>query len=203
MGRKAPAPLRRRGPVRPERYIMALFCEGAATEPEYLQALSQLPGDQKGTAVQLRIDLTGAVPLTLVREAARAKAEGSANEYWCVFDVEWPDQHPNLLAAVSLAQENDILLAISNPAFEIWLVLHHKDHRAHMDTNEAIHERRRLDGSADKHLDPGKYMPQRAVAAGRAQALRKMHAGNASNLPHDNPSTNVDELVAAIEKSRP
>lgn len=202
MGRRKPAPLKRRGPVKPERYVIALFCEGAATEPEYFQALAQLPEVRKATNLDLRIDLTGAVPLTLVTQAVGAKSRGSADEYWCIFDVEWPKQHPHLAEAIALAQTEDIPIAMSNPAFELWLLLHHKDHRSHLDTHQAVVERRKADKSDDKHLDPAKYMPFRAKAAGHAQELRRRHIKDGSRTPHDNPSTNVDELVAAIERSR-
>lgn len=182
--------------------MIALFCEGAATEPEYFQALAQLPEVRRTTNLDLRIDLTGAVPLTLVTQAAGAKSSESADEYWCIFDVEWPKQHPHLAEAIALARNENIPIAMSNPAFELWLILHHKDQRAHLDTHEAILERRKTDGSIDKHLDPAKYMPYRSIAASRAQALRYRHIEDDSHTPHDNPSSNVDELVAAIERKR-
>jgi hypothetical protein len=182
--------------------VIALFCEGAATEPEYFQALAQLPEVRKTTNLNLRIDLTGAVPLTLVTQAVNAKTQGSADEYWCIFDVEWPRQHPHLAEAIALARKENIPIAMSNPAFELWLLLHHKDHQGHLDTHQAVQERRKFDGSSDKHLDPTKYLPFRSVAAGYAQALRRRHIRDGNHTPHDNPSTNVDELIAAIERKR-
>jgi len=203
MGRRPPRPLKRSGPKKPERYIIALFCEGAATEPEYFQGLSRLPQVQERTLLDLRIDLTGAVPLTLVRQAIQAKARGTADEYWCIFDVEWPQHHPHLAEAIALAKAKAIPIAVSNPAFELWLLLHFKDHQSHLNTDEAIRDRRSADLSTDKHLDPAKYMPLRAIAAARARNLGKRHASNGSFTPHDNPSSNVFDLVDAIERARP
>lgn len=200
MGRRKPAPLRRRGPVKPERYVIALFCEGAATEPQYFQALAKLPEVRQTTNLDLRIELTGAVPLTLVTKAVSAKAQDSADAYWCIFDVEWPEHHPNLSQAIALAEREGIPLAMSNPAFELWLLLHHVDRRGHLDTHEAVSARRKADKSVDKNLDPSKYMPHRVTAAGRAQALRQRHIRDGNSTPHDNPSTSVDLLVAAIER---
>lgn len=202
MGRKKPQPLKRRGPVQSERYVIALFCEGAATEPQYFQALAKLPEVRKKTNLDLRIDLSGAVPLTLVQQAASAKLNESADAYWCIFDVEWPQQHPNLAEAIALAKKEEIPIAVSNPCFELWLVLHHKEHHAHLDTHQAIQERRKVDGSTDKNLDPANYMSLRSIAASRAQVLQKRHIKDASNIPHNNPSSNVFELVAAIEMGR-
>jgi hypothetical protein len=56
---------------------------------------------------------------------ARSRAieeEAEIDEFWCVFDVEWPRNHPGLLEAVQQAQANGIYLAISNPCFELWLM---------------------------------------------------------------------------------
>lgn len=199
MPRQKPRSLKRRGPIKEERFVIALFCEGAATEPQYFQALAKLPEIREKTNLDLRIDLSGAVPLTLVQQAVSAKYNESADAYWCIFDVEWPKQHPHLREAMALAKKEEIPVAVSNPSFELWLVLHHKDHRAHLDTNQAIHERKKIDGSGDKNLDPAKYLAFRSTASSRAEALTKRHASDGNQMPHDNPSSNVYALVAAIE----
>jgi hypothetical protein len=51
-----------------------------------------------------------------------------ADEVWCVFDV---DEHPKLAEARDQANANGIQLAVSNPCFELWLLLHFQEHRAH------------------------------------------------------------------------
>ena len=43
---------------------------------------------------------------------------------WCVFDV---DEHPQIADARQMARANGIELAISNPCFELWLLLHFRD----------------------------------------------------------------------------
>ena len=75
-------------------------------------------------AVDLRIETGhgGAVPRTLVglAIAARSRAEAEEaeiDEFWCVFDVEWPRNHPELPEAIGLAKKNKIHLAITNPCF--------------------------------------------------------------------------------------
>jgi len=203
MPRKEPRPLKRRGPVKDEKYVIALFCEGAATEPQYFQALAKLPEIREKTNLDLRIDLTGAVPLTLVQQAVSAKNNDTADAYWCIFDVEWPKQHPNLADAIQLAGKEGIPVAVSNPSFELWLVLHHKDHRSYLDTNQAIQERKKIDGAGNKNLDPNLYLNFRSVASARAQSLTSRHEKDGNRMPHDNPSSNVYELVTAIENPKP
>ncbi|MCS5718834.1 RloB family protein [Herbiconiux sp. CPCC 205763] len=201
MGRRAPANLKRRGPSRRERYVIAVFSEGEATEPEYFRALVNLPEIRQRAKLELRISLTGAVPLTLVQDAVASKKSQEADEYWCVFDVEWPRQHPNLREASDLATRSGVHLAISNPCFEAWLILHFVDHNAHLDNDGARRRRRDLDYQGDKHLDPDLYLPHRATAAARAKRLEERHASDGNQVPHNNPSSSAYLLVAAIERA--
>jgi hypothetical protein len=184
----------------------AVFCEGEKTEPQYLEALKRQPEIRDVAAVDLRIETGhgGAVPLTLVALAidARGRAvaeEAEIDEFWCVFDVEWPRNHPGLSDAVHRAQENGIHLAITNPCFELWLILHFNDHGAWLDNDSARRLRRGLDGSAGKSLEAVKYMPLVAAAARRAAELDTRHQKNGAVFPHDNPSSGMHRLIASIQ----
>jgi hypothetical protein len=144
------------------------------------------------------------VPRTLVAmaTAARSRAideEAEIDEFWCVFDVEWPRNHPGLKDTVEQARANDIKLAVSNPCFELWLILHFQDRAAWLDNNEARRLRRQLDGSSDKGLDAAKYMPLTADAARRAAQLDRRHVQNSAIFPQDNPSSGMHRLLAAVE----
>ncbi|MHB1783903.1 MAG: RloB family protein [Acidimicrobiales bacterium] len=82
---------------------MLIFCEGERTELEYLDALKRQPWVRDIAAVDLRVETGngGSVPTTLVSLAADARRkaldeEGEIDEFWCVFDVEWPRSHPGL-----------------------------------------------------------------------------------------------------------
>ena len=183
-----------------------VFCEGEKTEPQYLEALKNQPEIRDAAAVDLRIGTGhgGAVPLTLVALAidARSRAvaeEAEIDEFWCVFDVEWPRNHPGLGEALHQARENDIRLAITNPCFELWLILHFKDHGAWLDNDGARRLRRELDGSPGKSLEAAKYMPLVADAARRAADLETRHQKNATVFPHDNPSSGMHRLIASIQ----
>lgn len=114
--------LRRKVATRQVRKTLRVFCEGERSEPEYLNALKREPSVREAAAVEIQLARSGsgAVPLTLVRWAAddriRSIAENDeVDEFWCVFDVEWPVDHPKLSEAIALAETNEIKLAISNP----------------------------------------------------------------------------------------
>jgi len=203
-------PLRRRVATRQPRKTLLIFCEGRRTEPEYLEALKRQPSVRDVAAVDLRVETGqgGSVPKTLVALAiaARRKAiaeEGEIDEFWCVFDVEWPRNHPDLKHAVEQARQGGIELAISNPCFELWLILHFQDQGAWLDNDEARRLRRKLDGSSDKGLDAAKYMLLSANAAHRAAELDERHRQNGTVFPDDNPGSGMHRLIRAVEPPGP
>jgi hypothetical protein len=197
--------LRRKVAIRRPRKTLAIYCEGERTEPEYFEVLKRLPEVRDVAAVDLRIDTQcgGFAPLTLVRTAvdARTRAkqeEGEIDEFWCVFDVEWPKNHPGLNEAIAIAKANEINLAISNPCFELWLALHFKDHRGWLDNDDARRLRRSHDGQVDKGVIGNLYMPRREAAAKRAILIDRMHTKNATPFPHNNPSSGVYQILASL-----
>ena len=200
--------LRRRTAVRAPKRTFLVFCEGTRTEPGYIEALKQEPAIRDSASVEIRIDWTasGAVPLTLVNDAAEARdrysqEQGEIDEVWCLFDVEWPRNHPKLREAREKAKARNVNFAISNPCFELWLVLHFEERTAWLDSNAAGRLRCHHDNSSDKGLEGLEYMPRRTLAAQRARALAAKHTGDGTEFPDDNPSSGMYLLLEAIESN--
>ena len=172
---------RRRSPrkvgVRVPRKTLLVFCEGARTEPDYLKALKQEPEIRTRASVRFRKDTIGITPpLALVRAAVKAidragEEKAEIDEVWCLFDVEWPQNHPKLDQTVALAKRRNVQIAVSNPSFELWLALHFQDCPGWLDTKAAERLRKSHDGSTDKGVDGATYMPLRAGAIDRARVL--------------------------------
>ena len=126
--------LRRNNTLREPKPRILIVCEGTETEPQYLKAFYR---QTRNRAVDVEIVGEGATPKTLVERAllrkkiAEKEAKRRGEEYlkyrdvWCVFDI---DQHPYVDDARQQARDNGINLAISNPCFELWLLLHFRDH---------------------------------------------------------------------------
>ncbi|MEV4234069.1 RloB family protein [Nocardia sp. NPDC049737] len=192
--------LKRTTETTPVRTTFRVYAEGISTEPEYIDALKRLPELTDVVSVDVSIEEAGATPMHLVESACadKRRADLDVDFYWCVFDVEFPQRHPYLDRARQMARDNGVHLAISNPCFEIWLILHHRLHAGHLSTDEAIQLRRKLDGSGGKHLDGSRYMPLAHNAIRHAQALRKRHQQDGTRFPEDNPSSSVDEFVTHI-----
>lgn len=200
---RAPS-LRRRLPSLDPRPRILVLCEGQVTEPQYLDALRR---EQENRLVDVEIDDEGGAPKTLVERAAIRKKNSEEearhahdenlkyDEVWCVFDV---DEHPKLPDAKQQARDNGIKLAISNPCFELWLLLHFCEQHAHI-------ERKAVAALLKNHI-PGyrKYAPFEALRDGyteavkRAQQLDKQHSD--VDTQDGNPSTNVYRLTERIRE---
>ncbi|GAB3888011.1 RloB family protein [Microbispora bryophytorum] len=197
--RKGGRPLKRTAEKRPELRTIMVFCEGRSSEPDYINGLKRLPHIADNTTLNIQIHPEQGVPITLVRKAVECASDPEIDECWCLFDVEWPRNHPNLAQAIDLARSNGINLAISNPCFELWLILHFDNCGAFMDTDSAERRSRSLDGRPGKSIDPGVYMPLRMNAARCAERLDARHAENRTIFPHDNPSSGMYKFLRNLE----
>lgn len=199
-------PLARRAAFREPKRTIVVFCEGAVTEPDYLSALKALPEVRDVAAVKIRIEhsAAGSAPMTLVESASQFRAAKSSesaevDQVWCIFDVEWPINHPRLHDAIELARGGGVELAISNPCFELWLALHFADHTAWLDNGDAHQLRSGHDKSVDKRVDGALYMHRRQEAAERAKALEANHFANGTEFPDNNPSSGMFRFLEAVE----
>lgn len=190
---------------RPVKKTVVVFCEGTKTEPKYIEALKNEPAVRDIASVDIRLEATsgGEVPLTLVRRAAELRAKAGVenaeiDEIWCIFDVEWPTNHPHLREAIQLARDKRIQLAISNPCFELWLILHFRNCEAWLDNNQARRARRECDGQTEKGLDPALYMSRLDLAVRNAAALDRKHKQDQTLFPHNNPSSGMYLFVLSV-----
>ena len=195
-------PQRLRTPTKPRR-VIRVHTEGEVTEPGYLEELGRRYRDT------IRIDSgeAGRVPVTLVDHACRdvdenrrAERRGQPlyDEVWCVFDV---DAHPNIDQAVDRALQKGVRTAVSNPCFELWLVLHVQDQTGYIGRREVQRLARELglvEGKAIKQEVFDDLVAAYEDAKKRARQLDQKHLGDGSS-PRSNPSTGVWRLVDAIQ----
>lgn len=198
MGRKSS--LRRPVATRKVKRTIRVFTEGQVTEPAYVKGLKQLDHVRYNTSVRIEIARDHGDPYLLVAAAVDAVADDDVDEAWCLVDVEAPKAHPRLVQAQALADKHDnVHLVVSNPCFEVWIVLHHQDLGKHLSTDDACRLANRQPGVTGKHIDVAVLIPLREGAARRAQALAKIHEREERHFPDDNPSTGMGAFVAALE----
>jgi hypothetical protein len=192
----------RRGPTREPKRRILIVCEGEVTEPGYFRAFQHAVRNRR---VHVEIARQHGVPMTIVEIAVRLHAESKDearrqrddnllwDEVWGVFDV---DEHPNLEQACRLAVGSGILLAVSNPCFELWALLHFQDQRAHIERHRVRAELQQVMPGYDKDLDFERMHQGYDAAVRRAVDLVR-EAGHHGELMR-NPTTGVVRLTESI-----
>jgi hypothetical protein len=181
---------RRRPPVGARPRTILIYCGAVGTEPDYFDSFRER---RRQGAVTITIRKKGIDPVQLVRAAAayRDRAAADFDEVWCVVEVDQFDMD----AAVAAARRRNVQLAVSNPCFELWLLLHHADCRAHCSGCAEVAKRlRRHVPTYDKaRLDFADFVAGVDAAVKRARDLEP-----AGTDHQRNPSTSVWRLVQRI-----
>lgn len=194
MKRPKPGGPKRRSKPRPQKKIYWIFSEGEVTEPSYLAEVQR-----RCDGVVFDIKEKGFGPTTLVKKArsakkARPKRNPDFDEVWCVFDR---DEHPNIESAMQEARDSEISVALSNPCFELWLVLHREDQTAHIGRHEIAKRANELGVAQEKSPNWDALEDGVAAAIVRAEKLRERHLGNDSQS-WANPSSGMADLIKPI-----
>lgn len=209
------ASFERRPGQRQPRQCILIVCEGAQTEPNYFESLRR---EFKLSLVEVQVEGYGAAPISVVdralarreerrQEAKNARRKSQFNtppfdEVWCVFDVENPSKNPSFQQAVSKARSKNLDLAISNPAFEYWYLLHFKETtQPFANAAELIQALRDRDclPHYEKNLNVCSVLfAFTDTAIERADRLLAHHPDADNDFP--NPSTLVYKLVQKLKE---
>jgi hypothetical protein len=199
---KRSRPLRRRKAQLEPRPRLLIICEGKVTEPSYFKGLIQA---EQIRLIEVVVDNEGGTPKTLVEravsriKASKRQAKGARDqnlkydEIWCVFDV---DEHPKLMDALQQAKAQGISITISNPCFELWLLLHFTYHSAWIDRHAVQNACREHLKDFDKYINFSEVSNYIEVAILRAEQLEKWQ--ETRGCSGENPSTTVHRLVQHI-----
>ncbi|GCA91004.1 RloB family protein [Microcystis aeruginosa] len=113
--------LRRQTKTRETRKRFLIICEGEKTEVNYFKAFT-VP-----KKIEFRVKGEGKNSLSLVEKAIKiidnVNKDDSFDQIWCVFDKDNCSKE-QFNQAEGLAKEQNIKIAYSNEAFEIWFILH-------------------------------------------------------------------------------
>lgn len=182
-----------------------LAVEGRATEAPYFEAIRKhlyLP-----TSVLTILDNKGSSPISLVRGVLQIRDRhledgtfdpAGGDTAWAVFDG---DEHrlsdpKGWEAAFRLAEKEHVRLAVSNPSFELWFLLHFEDQFAPLDAKAALEKLKRHVPRYKKGtpLFPDPLLPLTMGAIERARRL-EARARAEGTWPAANPSTTVPDLI--------
>jgi hypothetical protein len=177
--------LNRRSPSR-ESWSAAVITNGKCTEFQYFTALKDLPW----ITARVRVRFQAGTPKDTVKRAALLLREEGYDEAWAVFDVDEFDVGDAMRAAM----EAGVGIAMSNPCFEVWLILHHEPCARHFESAErvGVHLKRALASWDKTKLSFADFADGLDEAVKRAQRL--------AEPPEGNPSTGVWKLIEALRR---
>lgn len=186
----------RKSAFREPKPLILVVSEGEVTEREYLLGLQQACYNPR---VTIKVAEEHGVPMTLVKTAKQYKNDGEQraarerddnlayDSVWCVFDV---DDHPRIGEAKQMARDNGIDLAISNPCFELWLLLHFRDNPGMQHRTVILQRLRQYVPEFNKHVDfdttyDAGYTLYRGRGACKADGPSRRESGRAPSQSHD------------------
>ncbi len=168
MGRRT---FRRRPPFLPYRKLFLIATEGAKTEPIYFGIFNS---PQATIHVKLlparKHDSSPPQVLKRAKEFVKEKGVGKKDEVWLVMDRDqWTDEQ---LEGVFIGcRASAFNLAVSNPQFEYWLLLHFEDGSGVSGSNDCTRRlMRHLPNFEKGHLEIHKVEPGIPDAIHRAEA---------------------------------
>ena len=121
---------------------------------------------------------------------------------WCVFDVDENTNHA-LRNTFEHAKTKNIQIALSNPCFELWFLLHYKLILSQILRYEALVELKKYIKDYKKNMDVYPILKDKQTdAILNARKLNKIHEKQNIDLfiRESNPSTQVFELVEFIQQ---
>ena len=116
---------RRRGASRPRKTTILIVCEGKETEPNYFDQLKRDEPTRQHFTIKVKRGKGGSRQ-QIAQFAVDRKNDFGADydQVWCVMDVESSQSLDVMQEALDLLKSESISLALSNPAFEVWLLAH-------------------------------------------------------------------------------
>lgn len=186
---------------RQERKVILIVCEkNNRTERIYFKQFRN-----RNTAVNIDIPHTKVTkPGKLVEFAIEKSNRAEYDSTWCVFDVDDTNTNNDIRQAKKLADRHNIQIALSNPSFEFWYLLHYVDYRKILTNPELINELHRFLPNYSKTDESIFYtiQPGQNCAVSRANKINDYHIANGNEIysRESNPSTQVHKLVVDIMK---
>ena len=125
------------------------------------------------------------------------------DQIWCVFDRNG-NTNEELQKAEAIANRRGYFIAFSNPAFELWYLLHYADQKSYLSDADAVIAKLGNDGYFTNYNKSADYydalLPMRQQAIDRALALQQHHTRRGLPLLHrdSNPCTTVAQLVELL-----
>lgn len=156
--------------------IFNLICEGAKTEKEYFTWLKYQIEDHQINIVKRSVGKSA--PQHLVKEASRVISSREGDCTWIILDVDqWTDQQFEIIEKWKNSRSNNFV-AVSNPKFEYWILLHSKRDPGNL-TDSECSQRFRIFMGTDKGINTSKLTLDSVRRA--SQRAKEKHVGSSDS----------------------
>lgn len=171
-----------------------IVCEGEKTEPLYFKKF-RVP------TIVLDVRHIKGNTIGLVLKAIEIKENDDFDQVWCVFDRDsFPPKDFN--EALRVAKDNNIKVAYSNEAFELWYLLHFNFHNTELSRTQYQRKLTKCLGHVYAKNSETMYdelSDRQNVAIRNAELLLANY--HPLNPVLNNPSTTVHLLVKELRKN--
>lgn len=149
----------RRQPVRSYRKLYVIATEGAETEPEYFRMFQGKTATILLKILDSRHNSSPRQVLKRVEQYIAKESLKSTDAVWLVLDRDlW--REGELMEVWLGCQENRLHLALSNPCFEYWLLLHFENGSGILSKNTCLEKLiQHLPNFAKRHVEIEKLRP--------------------------------------------
>lgn len=174
-----------------------IVSEGEQTEKLYFEAFET-------SGLKVHAIGTGRSSVDVVREAVKHRDRSGFDftQVWCVFDRDHCTSE-SFRDAIAAAKRNDMRVAYSNEAFELWFLLHFMFFDSAVGRQDYAEK---LDGLLGHEYDKNSPTMYAELADRQetaiANAIRLLALYQRPNPHVDNPSTTVHLLVQELNKHR-
>jgi hypothetical protein len=187
---------------------LLIVCEGQKTEPQYFKGIRQ---HKRLRTLQVTIvDASGKTnPISIINRAIAERQTLKADKGWETGDSVWAvfdgDEHrhqdpQNWQTAIAKTKTQKINLAITNPSFEFWYLIHFQDAFSQMNADTALKQLRKhlTHYTKAQTLFPDPLLARTPDAIQRAEKIA--HQIAQTNLdPYSNPCCScLPELVKML-----
>ena len=187
------------------RPVIYIVCEGAKTEVNYFSKfrtrysnIDIRPIQSKYKSARFIVEHASEI----IKQEPYYPKDG--DQLWCVFDRN-SNTNEELHISEEAASRRGFFIAFSNPAFELWFLLHYVDQRACLANASDVITKLSSVNCIPNYNKSGDYydtlLPLRQQAIDRALALQDYHKRSGNSLLHrdSNPCTTVSHLVGLLQ----
>ncbi|MCM0589920.1 MAG: RloB family protein [Gloeotrichia echinulata DEX184] len=200
--------LNRRSASRKIAQKILIGCEGSKTEPIYFESIRNELRLPTLRIIVLRHQ-SKTDPRSIIERLIEERQEMKDNQAWTSKDEAWAvfdgDEHiekslANWDSAIARAKSQKINLAITNPCFELWYLIHFRDHLAQITREQLLNSLEKHIPNYDKSmcLYPKTLKPLTEEAIRRANKIAQQIERNELD-EHSNPCcSGLPKLVSSL-----